>query len=84
MTDDYKMGDILPPMPFWQARSFWLTLLAVAAPILAALGIDWPWVSDPATVDAIMQIVAAISAALAWRERLRPNYKLVASAGGDA
>lgn len=71
-----KMGDLLPVLPFWQARSFWLTLLAFAAPILTALGIQWPWVSDPATVDTIMQVVGAVSAVLAWRERLRPNFQL--------
>jgi len=71
-----NMGDVLPKLPFWQARSFWLTLFAFVGPILAAFGIDWPWVSDPATVDLIMQIVGAVSAVLAWRERLRPNFRL--------
>ena len=66
----------MPTLPFWQARSFYLTLTAVAAPILSASGLDWPWVSDPATVDTVMQIVGAISAALAWRERLAPKKRL--------
>lgn len=70
------MGDLLPTMPFWQARSFWFTLLAFLAPILSALGIDWPWVSNPATIDAIMQVVGAITAVLAWRERVQPNFRL--------
>jgi hypothetical protein len=70
----------LPPLPFWQARSWWLTLLAVLAPILSLLGLDWPWVNDPATVDTIMQIVAGIAAALAWRERLNPHRRLALTA----
>jgi hypothetical protein len=74
------MQDDLPPLPFWQARSWWLTLLAVVAPILSLLGLDWPWVSDPETVDTIMQIVAGIAAALAWRERLNPHRRLALSA----
>lgn len=74
---DLKMGNVLPALPFWQARSFWLTLLAVIGPILSAVGIDWPRVADPATVDAIMQITGALGTVLAWRERLKPNFRLV-------
>lgn len=70
------MSEQLPALPFWQARSFWLTFLAVLAPLLSALGLDWPWVTDPATIDAIMQIVGAVSAVLAWRERLNPGRRL--------
>ena len=66
----------LPVLPFWQARSFWLTLLALLAMILPALGLDWPWVNNPATVDRIMQMVGAVSAALAWRERLAPRFRV--------
>ena len=70
------MPDSLPALPFWQARSWWLTLFAVVAPILSLLGLEWHWVSDPATVDVIMQIVGGISAALAWRERVNPARRL--------
>lgn len=70
------MSEQLPPLPFYLARSWWMTLLAVVAPILSLLGINWPWVTDPATVDVIMQIVGGISAALAWRERLNPQRRL--------
>lgn len=66
----------LPVMPFWQARSWWMTLLAILAPVLSLMGVNWPWVSDPATVDIIMQLVGGASAALAWRERLAPLYQL--------
>jgi hypothetical protein len=66
----------LPVLPFWQARSFWLMLLAVLAPIISALGFDWPWVTNPATVDLIMQAVGAIAAAGAWQARLAPHFRL--------
>lgn len=70
------MNPELPSLPFWQARSWWLTLFAVVAPILSLLGLDWPWVSDPATVDVVMQVVGGIAAALAWRERVNPARRL--------
>lgn len=76
MQYNHQMGDVLPVMPFWQARSFWLTLLALAAMVLPAFGVDWPWVRDPVTVDRIMQGIGAVSTALAWRERLAPNFRL--------
>lgn len=66
----------LPVLPFWQARSFWAALMAVLAPLVALFGIDWPWVSDPATVDRIMQIVGAVSAAIAWQQRTAPRFRL--------
>ena len=70
------MNYTLPVLDFWKARSFWLTVFAVAAPVAASLGLDWPWVSDPATVDLVMQIVGAASAALAWQARLAPSFRL--------
>jgi hypothetical protein len=76
LTQEPDMPDQLPSLPFWQARSWWMTLLAVIAPLLSLIGIDWPWVSDPATVDVIMQVVGGVAAALAWRERLNPHKRL--------
>ena len=70
------MSEQLPSLPFWQARSWWMTLLAVIAPVLSLLGINWPWVTDPATVDVIMQAVGGIAALFAWRERLNPSKRL--------
>lgn len=66
----------MPTLPFWAARSFYLTLLALVGSVLPVAGVNWPWVSDPATVDAIMQIVSGVAAVLAWRERLSPKRKL--------
>ena len=66
----------MPTLPFWQARSFYLTLLALVGSVLPVAGIDWPWVSDPATVDAIMQIVSGVAAVLAFRERIAPKRRL--------
>ena len=76
MTSQIKMGDVLPAMPFWAARSFWLTLLALVAMIGPQLGLPVAWAGDPQTIETIMQIVGGVSAALAWRERLAPNYRL--------
>jgi len=79
MNHDYETrpeAAELPVLPFWMARSFYLTLLAVVAPVASSLGLDWPWVTDPATVDGIMQIVGAVSAVLAWRERVAPHFRL--------
>ena len=70
------MSDQLPVLPFWQARSFWLTLTALVGSILPIVGIDWPWVNDPQTVDAIMQVVSGVAAVLAWRERVNPSFRL--------
>ncbi len=66
----------LPPLPIWQARSFWLTVTAFAGSVLPLLGINWPWVSDPATVDAIVQLMSGVAAVLALRERLNPHRRL--------
>lgn len=76
MKDNLNMGEVLPTLPFWMTRSFWLMLLAVLAMVTSTLGLDWPWVTDPETVDEIMQIVGAVSVFLSWRERLAPNYRL--------
>ena len=70
------MSEQLPPLPIWQARSFWLTVTAFLGSVLPLIGINWPWVSDPATVDAIMQFVSGVAAVLALRERLNPQRRL--------
>lgn len=66
----------LPVLPFWQARSFWLALLAVVSAVAPVLGFDLPWAGDPATVDRIMSVVGAVAAALAWQQRVAPNFRL--------
>lgn len=77
----------LPVLPFWQARSFWLTLLATLSSVLVVLqGIFpslaptlagvLPLVQDPATVEAIMGLVAGVAGVLAWFQRLKPRYQL--------
>lgn len=68
----------LPTLPFWQARSWWMTFYAVLAPVVSMLGLDWPWVSDPETVNTTLQVTSAIAAGLAWRERLNPKKRLTA------
>lgn len=74
---DAEPHNTLPALPFWQARSFWLTLLTLISMVAPAIGVAVPWADDPATVDRIMQAVGMVAAALAWRERLAPSYRLV-------
>jgi hypothetical protein len=73
----------LPPLPFWQARSFWLALVAVAGGVAQARGIDLVaalgFTDPPELVDAIMELVPAVAALLAWRERMSPRRRLALS-----
>ena len=70
----------LPVLPAWQARSFWITLVAAAAQIATLahfdlfgfFGVD----GQEPLVDAIMQIVAAGALIWAWLERKSPSYQL--------
>ena len=66
----------MPTLPFWAARSFWYTLLALVGSVLPVFNVHWPWVSDPATVDTIMQVVSGAAAVLAFRERIAPKRRL--------
>jgi hypothetical protein len=80
-TDPAETG--LPPLPFWQARSFWLALVAVAGGVAQARGIDLVaalgFTDPPELVDAIMELVPAVAALLAWRERMSPRRRLALS-----
>ncbi len=82
----------LPPLPVWQARSFWLQLLALTAVVLNVVGIDLYAVTcelglgcDAAAVQATGdQIVAAWQMVLpyllgiwAYAERRAPRYRLI-------
>jgi hypothetical protein len=70
----------LPELPMWQARSFWLTLVAAAAQVAALSGFDlfgfFGAADDQAFTDSIMQIVSAVAVVWAWLERRAPNFKL--------
>jgi len=74
-----NMGDLLPTLPFWQARSFWATALTASLTIANALGVDvlgrlgTDEASIMHTVDAVLPVATAM---WAWMERRAPNYKL--------
>ena len=55
----------------------WRRFSQKTSPTIALLGLDWPWVTDPDTLDAIMQVVGGVAAAMAWRERVNPRRRLV-------
>jgi hypothetical protein len=82
----------LPELPVWQARSFWVQLLALAAVALNVVGIDLYAVTcemglgcDAAAVQATGDsVVAAWQMVLpfvlgiwAWAERRAPRYRLM-------
>jgi hypothetical protein len=73
-------NESLPALPFWQARSFWLTMIAAVVMLGNAFGFDilsMLGVADESAIaDGLMQIVAAVSLVLAWGQRLAPNFRL--------
>ena len=77
-------NDELPALPMWQARSFWVTLVAAALQIatfarfdlLGVFGVE----GSEQLVDAIMQIVAAVAMLWIFMERRAPNFRLT---GGE-
>jgi predicted membrane GTPase involved in stress response len=70
----------LPTLPFWQSRSFWLTMIAAGAALGQATGINVLEVmgaaDDGALADRIMDVVTGVSVVLAWGQRLAPNFRL--------
>jgi hypothetical protein len=70
----------LPVLPVWQARSFWLTIIAASTSLGAVFGINpltAAGFADPgAAADAIMQIVTGVSVILAFGQRMAPNFRL--------
>lgn len=76
----------LPPLAFWQARSFWLTLVTILLGAFPQLGrdlLELLGLSDASQlVDVIMNIVPLATGLWAWLERRAPNRRLVLSTGG--
>jgi len=78
MTNTH-MGDLLPTLPFWQARSFWATLLTAVLTVANALGIDVLarlGTDEAGILAAIDAVLPVLTAFWAWMERRAPNYKL--------
>jgi hypothetical protein len=82
---------LLPTMPFWQARSFWATLLTVIVTLLNLNGIDLYAITcsavgacDEAAVLALgdqavtlaQEVAPAILGVWAWFERRSPHFEL--------
>jgi uncharacterized membrane protein len=57
------MVDLAGGIALIQSRTFWAALIGLIATIVQALGLssDVPWLSDPATIDKIMQVVSMLS-----------------------
>lgn len=70
----------LPPLPAWQARSFWLTIVGAVSQVAVLFHFDllafFGVAGQEQLVDAIMQIVAVVAMVWAWFERKAPNYQL--------
>lgn len=72
----------LPPMPFWQARSFWYVVAAAVvglAKVAATLKLVPQTVADldaNQIADAVMGVLPLVLMALAYRRRLQPENKL--------
>lgn len=82
---DAKPADGMPELPIWRARSFYFTILAIVLMAGALFGVDVMGKLSslglgsniPAVLENMDLIMAGLSALLAYRERLNPNYKLV-------
>ena len=70
----------LPPLPIWQARSFWVTMVGAISQIAVFARFDlfgfFGVTGSEPLVDGIMQIVAAVGLVWTWLERRAPNYRL--------
>jgi len=69
-----KMRDKLPPLPMWQARSFWLGLATLAAIIARPLGLD---MDAHEWADTMMDLVPLVTMLLAYQQRMNPKRRLV-------
>ena len=74
----------LPGLPFWAARSFWLTLLTIAVPVANLGGLDLLGLlgaTDPAEgarmlEGAALTVLPAVTGTWAWFERRAPKRQL--------
>lgn len=74
----------LPPLPFWAARSFWLTLLTIAVPVANVAGLDLLGIlgaADPTEgarmlESAALTVLPAVTGLWAWLERRAPKRQL--------
>lgn len=70
----------LPPLPVWQSRAFWLTLIAASTSLGAVFNfnvLDVLGVIDAdGAADKIMDVVAGVSVLVALGQRAAPNFRL--------
>ena len=69
-------NESLPPISIFATRSFWLLLGAVLIPLARLLGYEPPFGSEE-LADAMMTVIPAILALLAYTQRAAPNFRLV-------
>jgi hypothetical protein len=66
----------LAPLPFWQARSFWLALATAAQIVAPALGYEIR--TPPGTLaDVAVELLPLVTAGWAYLERRAPSRRLV-------
>lgn len=70
----------LPPLPAWQARSFWLAVVMAAAQVSVIFNFDifgYFGVTDAEhATDVIMQVITLIAGIWMWFERKNPKRSL--------
>jgi uncharacterized membrane protein len=80
MADVSGPNTDLPALPAWQARSFWVAIVAAVLQVATLAHIDVLGIfgveGSEQLVDSIMQIVAAIGLVWVWIERQAPNFRL--------
>jgi hypothetical protein len=66
----------LAPLPFWQARSFWLALATAAQIVAPAFG--WRIETPPDTLASVaVELLPLVTAGWAYLERRAPSRRLV-------
>lgn len=79
------MNEQLPPLPVWEARSFWVSVLMLATVICNLMGLDLlAWAARVGlgstrdqVADNVQLALPAVLAIWAWIERKAPKFRLI-------